>query len=312
MSFPTTLVLVLLASYGLASLVLSLAVAALWRAGGFVSLKRADALLALRLLPAAGSALAVLTVVLPAFLLYEPAHADDKPGPLLVLAAGLALLVMFDGIRRAWRAGRAARAWVHSAPPLRTEAFEDRAQVSLVNLSEPVVAVVGGWRQRIVAAQCVAVACDGEEFRQVLAHEAAHIDARDNLKRLALLAVPDVLAWLPAGRALNAQWQAATEIEADERASGADPHKRLALASALIKVARLAIAGPRSARSARPDGPVDGLEQRIKRLLAPPAGSAPAFPGRRVATSALLAPLLAVPLYAFVHRVIEFLVAFGR
>jgi Zn-dependent protease with chaperone function len=312
MSFPTTLVLVLLASYGLCNLLLSVAVGALWRAGGFLPLKRADALLALRLLPAAGSALAVLTVVLPAFLLYEPAHADDKPGALLVVAAGLALLVIFDGIRRAARAARAARALVRSAPPLRTEAFEDGARVSLVNLSEPVVAVVGGWRQRIVAAHCVAAACDGEEFRQVVAHETAHIDARDNLKLLALLAVPDVLAWLPAGRALNAQWQAAAEIEADERASGADPHKRVALASALIKVARLAIAGPRSARGAHANEPGDGLEQRIKRLLAPPAGGAPAFPGRRIATSALLVPLLAVPLYAFVHRVIEFLVAFGR
>ena len=109
MSFPTTLVLVLLASYGLCNLLLSVAVGALWRAGGFLPLKRADALLALRLLPAAGSALAVLTVVLPAFLLYEPAHADDKPGALLVVAAGLALLVIFDGIRRAARAARAAR-----------------------------------------------------------------------------------------------------------------------------------------------------------------------------------------------------------
>ena len=312
MSFPTTLVLVLLASYGLTNLLLSGVVAAGWRAGGFARLKRADALLALRLLPAAGAALAVLTVVLPAFLLYEPAHADDHPGPLLVLAAGLTLLVCLDGIRRVGQAARAARALVRSAELLRTEAFEDGPEVNLVNLAEPVVAVVGGWRQRIMAAQCVAVACDGEEFRQVVAHEAAHIDARDNLKRLALLAVPDVLAWLPAGRGLNAQWQAATEIEADERASGADPRKRVALASALIKVARLAIAGPRPARSVCASGPGGGLEQRIKRLLAPSSGRARAFPGRRVATSALLAPLLAVPLYAFVHRVIEFLVAFGR
>jgi hypothetical protein len=37
-----------------------------------------------------------------------------------------------------------------------------------------------------------------------------------------------------------------------------------------------------------------------------------AFPGRRLLTCALLVPLLAVPLYASVQRLIEVLVAFGR
>lgn len=312
MNFDVTFPLVLLASYGLCNALLSVAVAWGWRAGRFRQFVAADAMLWIRLLPTVGSVLATATVVLPAFLLYEPAHAHDKPGPVLVLAALLALAVCADGLRRAWGAWRAARRLMRRSEPLATRSLGAGTEVRVVNLAEPVVAVVGSWRQRIVAAHCVAAACDGEEFRQVIAHEAAHMDARDNLKLLAVLAMPDVLAWLPAGRALNARWQAASELEADERASGTDPRKRVALASALIKVARLALAGSRAKHNGHASGHVGGLEQRIKRLLAPPQGSGPAFPGRRVMTSALLAPLLAVPLYAFVHRLIELLVAFGR
>lgn len=311
MSFGVTLTLVLLASYGLSSLLLCAAVGLCWRAGWLARLGRADAVLGVRLLPAAGSALLVLTIVLPAFLLHEPPHAHDKPGALLLSSAALAVLVLADGVRRGWRAWRAARALMCSPQPLRVQTAGG-ADVSVLDVEEPLVAVVGGWRQRIVAAQCVAVACDGEEFRQVIAHEVAHRDAGDNLKWLALVAIPDVLAWMPTGKGLAAQWRAVTELEADERASGADPHKRVALASALIKVARLSLATGRAHRVSRFSAQIGGLEQRIRRLLAPPPGGRATFPGRQVMTTALLVPLFAMPLYACIHRLIEVLVAFGR
>jgi Zn-dependent protease with chaperone function len=310
-SFDLTLTLVVLSSFGLANLLLSGLLALGWRLGLMARMVRADAILGIRLAPAVGSALLALTIVLPAFLRDEPPHAHDRPGALLVVSAALAVLVLIDGLRRGWRAWRAARHWVADPAPLERSAAAP-AEVSVINVSEPVVALVGGWRQRIVAARCVEAACDSEEFRQVIAHEAAHRDARDNLKLLAVLAMPDVLAWLPAGRALTAQWRAATELEADERASGTDPRKRVALASALIKVARLTLERGRPLQSVRTSSRCGGLEHRIRRLLAPSAGVGRAFPGRRVMTSALLAPLLALPLYALVHRAIEVLVALGR
>jgi beta-lactamase regulating signal transducer with metallopeptidase domain len=186
------------------------------------------------------------------------------------------------------------------------------ADVTVIDVQEPLVGVVGSLRQRIIAARCVASACDHEEFRQVLAHEAAHMDARDNLKLLMLLTLPDALAWLPAGSALTERWRAATELEADERASGADPRKRLALASALIKVARMSIASGRARTASAASTPFSGLEHRVRRLLAPSPALRRTFPGRRLITCALLFPLLAVPLYAAVHRIIEALVTFGR
>ena len=311
MSFDVTLTLVVLASFGLANVLLSGLLALGWRLGLIARMVRADAILGIRLVPAVGSALLALTIVLPAFLRDEPPHAHDRPGALLIVSAALAVLALMDGLRRGRRAWRAARELVPDAAPLE-QSTAVQAEVSVINVTEPVVALVGGWRQRIVAARCVEAACDSEEFRQVIAHEAAHRDARDNLKLLAVLSMPDVLAWLPAGRALTAQWRAATELEADERASGADPRKRVALASALIKVARLTVARGRPPRTVRASGRFGGLEHRIRRLLGPSTGGVRAFPGRRVMTSTLLVPLLAMPLYALVHRVIEVLVAFGR
>ena len=309
MSFDLTFPLVVLAAYGLLNLLLSAGVVLAWRAGLRRHLTDADAVLAIRLLPATGSATLVLTVVLPAFLLYEPPHAHDHPGPLLVASALFTLLVLLDGARRGLRSWRATRALLRRAQPLPSHRG---AAVSVINVKEPLVGVVGGWRQRIVAARCVAAACDREEFRQVLAHETAHMHAGDNLKLLMLLMMPDALAWLPTGSALTEHWRAATELEADERASGSDPRKRVALASALIKVARLSIASGRPRRAARSQAPLCGLEQRVRRLLAPSTAMRRGFPGRRVLTCALLVPLLAVPLYASVHRLIEAFVAFGR
>lgn len=314
MSFDVTFPLVVLAAYGLCNLLLSAAVVLAWRAGLRKRLIDADAVLAVRLLPAMGSMTLVVAVVLPAFLLYEPPHAQDHPGPLLVASALFALLVLGDGARRGLTAWRTTRALVGGSEPLRTHRAAGGAEVTVINVKEPLVGVVGSWKQRIIAARCVAEACDDEEFRQVLAHEAAHLDARDNLKLLMLLTMPDALAWLPTGRALTEHWRAATELEADERASGSDPRQRVALASALIKVARLSLASGRprhAAEARRPSGPL-GLEHRIRRLLAPSRAIRHNFPGRRVLTCALLVPLLAVPLYAYVHRLIEALVAFGH
>lgn len=312
MSFDVTFPLVMLAAYGLFNLLLSAAVVLAWRAGLHRHVTEADAVLGIRLLPATASAILVLTVVLPAFVLYEPRQAHDQPGPLLVLSALFALLVLGDGIRRGLRASRATRALLRGSRPLLTQRAAGGAQVTVIQAKEPLVGVIGGLRQRIVAARCVATACDHEEFRQVLAHEAAHMRARDNLKLLLLLTLPDALAWLGTGRALTDHWRAATDLEADERASGADPRQRLALASALIKVARLSLASGRPRRACRVGAPASGLEHRVRRLLAPSSAATRNFSGRRLLTCALLVPLLAVPLYASVHRLIEALVAFGR
>jgi Zn-dependent protease with chaperone function len=306
------LCLVLLAMFALITLTLSALVALAWCAGLKHRLAASADLLALRLLPAAGAVLLVLTVVLPAFLSQEPHQVRETAGPMLVVLGALSFVALAHGIWRGWQACAAARALLRHCGPPRRWLVAGGQKVHVVDVPEPLVAVIGGWRPRIVAAECVIGACSPEEFQQVMAHEAAHVSARDNLKQLLLIASPDLLAWTPVGAVLAQRWRAAAEIEADQRATQNDSRRRLALAAALIKVAR--------ALGAREGGlpvlslPVasDDVGGRVRQLLAPPdASSQRAASARAVIACALLTPVAALPLYPWVHELIETLVRLG-
>lgn len=310
MNPAVVLALVLLATYGLLALMLSALVALAWRAG----LERARAtsldLLALRLLPAAGALLIALTVVLPAFLSFEPRHEQEAAGPWLWVLAMLAAAALVGGIRRGWHAVRAARALLkccRAAPP----GAGTGPVVHLVDSAEPLVAVIGAWRPCIVATESVRAACSGEEFSAVLAHEAVHLAAWDNLKLLLLLAAPDALALTPLATVLEERWRAAAECEADQRATGGDRERRLALASALIKVARLVRSGAAKQRTLAMPVAADDVVGRVRALLEPPPRPLPARLCLALAGGALLIPLLALPRYALLYDVIERLVGLG-
>ncbi|HXY96868.1 MAG TPA: M56 family metallopeptidase [Steroidobacteraceae bacterium] len=312
MNSPALLGLVLLASFALLSLFLSALTALWWRA----TASRPDLgsldLLCLRLLPATGALLLVLTVVLPAFLRYEPRDEREAAGPVLWALAAFAVACLAHGIWRGARACGAARALLARCRNGAPYDAGDGQRVQLLNAAEPLVAVIGAWRPHVVASESVRTACSAEEFRAVLAHEAAHLAARDNLKLLLLLAAPDVLAWTPLAGSLTSRWRAAVEQEADQRATGTDRERRLALASALLKVARL-VRGHEAGRPAL-GMPVaaDDVAGRVRGLLAPPARPLRARLPLALAIGALLVPLLALPGHPLLHELIERLVEFGR
>lgn len=305
------LVLVLLAAFALAGLALAALLAVAWHVG----LRRAALtsldLVGLRLLPAAGALLIVLAVVLPAFLSFEPEREQETAGPWLIVLAAFAAACLGAGLWRAWRALRAARSLL-SDYRLHSHGAGQGAPVHIVAASEPLVAVVGAWRPCVVATDSVQAACDGEEFRAVLAHEAAHVTAHDNLKLLLLIAAPDALSLTPLAASLTERWRAAAESEADARATGTDAGRRLALASALIKLARLINRreAPRPALGMSVAG--DDVPARVRALLEPPARPVPPRLLAALATCALLIPLLALPRYALLHELIELLVGLGR
>jgi len=308
---PVLLALVLLATFGLVSLLLSGLLALAWRAGlGRVSATSLD-LLALRLLPSAGGLLIALTVVLPAFLGFEPRREQEAAGPLLIALAALAIATLAGGIWRGWRAARAARTLLDRCRP-EALAGTQGMPVHVVESSEPLVAVIGAWRPRIVATKSVRAACSGEEFGAVLAHEAAHLAARDNLKLLLLTAAPDALALTPFAAALAERWRAAAEYAADQRATRGNPERRLALASALIKVARLVQSRTAPQRALGMPVAKDDVQGRVRALLGPPACPPRARILAALAAGGLLVPLLALPRYAQLHELIEQLVGLGR
>jgi len=251
-------------------------------------------------------------VVLPAFLLYEPAHELEQPGPLLVALAMIALLSVGDGLRRGWRACAATQALYANCRHADRRLLTAGKTVEVVDVPEPIVAVIGGRRPRIIASQDVLNTLSQEELHHVVAHEAAHVLARDNLKLLLLIVCPDVLAWLPDGARMAARWRAAVEFEADERAVGADRHGRIALASALIKVARLVTHAERPFAALSMSIAVDDVEGRVRRLLSPSPGLSGTVAGWRLIALAVLVPVAGIALYWPVHRFIEALVAFGN
>jgi BlaR1 peptidase M56 len=306
--FAARLALVLLAAFGLAALMLSAVLALAWHSGlGRARLTSGD-LLAARLFPVGGGLIVVLTGVLPAFLLYEPAHEPEAIGPLVIALALLALATLMHGVARGGRAYLAARRILRDVgSPEPASAF------AVVDAAEPIVAVVGGWRPRIIAARSVLTACEPDEWRQVLAHEAAHVVALDNLKFLLLLASPDALAWTPLAASLKARWRAATEFEADERAAGGDPRKRVALASALLKVARLSSRGPGPRAELSISVASADVEERVRRLLRHEQSDTPRRLRVREALGAcaLLVPPIAVPLYPRIQDLTELLVRLG-
>jgi hypothetical protein len=310
MSFAETLWLVLAGVYALACTLLSIGVAFCWHAGFGRRRSSAAELLALRLLPAVGAAFLTLTVALPAFLIHEPRHEAEPAGPLLVLLVLLALGALSHGVWRGGRAWGATRALLARLSPV--DRYDARAGrcVDIVGVSQPLAAAVGVWRPRILAADRVRAALSEEEFRLIIAHEVAHISAHDNMKLLLQIVSPDPLAWLPAGIALTERWRAAVELEADARAGGRDARRRVALASALLKVARLSSGSLRPAALSMPIV-VDDVDGRVRELLSPISNPHRSLLTAALAAGALMIALAGVPLQAGVHESIESLVAFG-
>jgi hypothetical protein len=310
MSAALTLAIVMLATFGLTSLVLAGVVAIGWHAGLKRVRSAAADLLALRLLPVAGAALLSVAVVLPAFLSYEPHRDREAAGPLLLALAVFAALTLGHGIWRGWRALSAARGVLQACGPAKRCLVENGCIVRVVDSAKPIVGVIGGWRPQVITAECVIAACNRDEFRQVIAHEAAHVSARDNLKLLLLLACPDALAWTALGATLADRWRTAAEFAADQRASGDDPQKRVALAAALIKVARLFDTQRGAWHALTMPVARDDVAGRVRQLLTP-AQATSATVSKALLSVALLAPFAALPLYALVHELIETLVRFG-
>jgi Zn-dependent protease with chaperone function len=234
---------------------------------------RARLLFALRVAPPALAAALVLALLVPAYMLYEPTHTDERVGVKLLLlasasAAGV-LLALWRVARTCASTRRLARDWARRAEPVRVAG----ARVPAYRLSHrfPVIAVVGVLRPRLFIASQIFDALTPRELSAALAHERGHVEARDNLKRALLQAGQDALLPLaPLGRGLRREWQRESELAADEFAAAAGPRAALDLASAIVKISKLVPAG---ARPALPAGAhllgdeEGGTSRRVRNLL---------------------------------------------
>jgi hypothetical protein len=269
--------------------------------------------LALRLAPAALSLAFVAAVFLPSYWQYEPREPGEGIDLTSIALALTAVVTFVSAAGRgvsAWRrASRRTRAWLQTAQPLTLDGTTVPAFA--IDAAPPVMALVGIVRPRLLIARGVLEAFTDEELRASVAHEARHRCAWDNLKRLAMCAAPDVLAWTSTARAIEQQWASRSEHMADREACDSR-QARCALASALVKAARLM---PVRTPVAEPISTLVGggeIASRVQRLLddGVPAAVVEPSPRNRILAALLAAALVAgyAPLLHVVHGATEALI----
>ena len=326
MSRPVLIVTVALAAYTMLSVAASIVVALAWRSG-FARRQcsspvvRARRLLWLRATPSLAPALLTLGVVTPAFAIFEPDRPSEFAGPAvmaLALAASIQLAVSLGIVLAAALRTRAAtRAWLKGSVQLNVEPPAG-VPAYVIDAVAPIVALVGAFRPKLVAARSVIEACTAAELAAIVAHERGHLCSRDNLKRLLMASAPDALRWAPVHQEIAVAWNDAAEDAADDAATPGGAASRVDLAALLIKVARLTPRPVWPAATVSPFVEPSGLDRRVRRLLAGPgavtSGRFPALPAiTMLAGCALVTALATRPgTLERIYGVVEALVAFGR
>jgi Zn-dependent protease with chaperone function len=269
----------------------------------------ADAVLALRLLPALAAAWASLGLVLPAFLAHEPRSTREAIGPVLWLAAAAALWLAGASLARGTlllrATGRARRLWDRLGQPRGSEAG---LPVTGLPGAGSIAAVAGFLRPRLYVSDRLRRALTTREWELVRAHELAHAASGDNLKALLLRAAPDALGRHGAAPVLERLWARAAEREADHEAVRLAGGSPLDLAEVLLKVARLAAPAAPPQLVAHGFFGAEELSSRIARLLDEGSPAAPAHPPRAplVALAAAFTGLAAAsPRWPEVHAALE-------
>jgi beta-lactamase regulating signal transducer with metallopeptidase domain len=192
--------------------------------------------IALRLAPPCLSILTVLCVCIPSYLRYETNFATEEIGWLCLMPACLGFLICVVAF------AKAIRAVVQSSSLSSTlcAANEPNSWQLAQGVKElPSMALVGLLKPKVVVSPRVLETLTNEQFLAALDHERAHRFSRDNLKRLLILLAPDLLPFASSFRAMENHWERSAELSADDFATRGQPRRSIALAEALIKLARL-------------------------------------------------------------------------
>ncbi len=227
------------ASFALFYFVLSATSSLVWIAVRRRSLQSTELLFALLASPMLVSAAAVLFLVVPSFLRFEPMTSDEPAGGPLLTFAIIGATIVLTGMLRA------ATAWMRTRRSVRnwtTGAVTSNLQADLPILttpsSSPAAVVAGITRPTLLISRSTTEALNSNELRLVIAHEREHARRRDNLRKLLLAA-----NFMPFRRQIEQEWILASELAAD-RAAVANGYDACDLAAALVKVSRMACVQP--------------------------------------------------------------------
>lgn len=220
--------------------------------------------IALRLGPACLSIFAVLCVCLPSYLGYEGNLMTEEVGWPSVVLATLGLLI---GLLASVRAARAVLQSSALSKNLRAAKDSNYWYLDSKDDVFPSMALVGLLEPRVVISPGILETLTNEQFQATLDHERAHRSSNDNLKRLFILLAPDLFPFVRSFRRMEDHWNRYAELSADDFATQGQPGRSIALAEALIKLAKFEggqsspplVSGLFSAS--------EGLTLRVERLL---------------------------------------------
>jgi hypothetical protein len=272
----------------------------------------------IRILPAGIAIVFVLGVCTPSYVRFEPDMAREEVGFACLAMAFLGALIC------AVAAGRGIRAAIHST----RFAHRCRRCGSVVHLAgkpsemfviqgpRPFLVQSGVFRPHFAISQRLLNEFSDAELDAALGHERAHWLSRDNLKRLLVVFLPDIVPFWKTFDPLERAWAKFAERAADDVVSGEGAGFALSLAAALVRLARMrgTMEPPSWAlRVASSLGGSDDLRGRVERLLAPTrcVGAEPAGHGRifwgiaSFLTVSCLAALASPMLQAAAHQLLE-------
>lgn len=198
--------------------------------------------LTLRLLPFTTALLIVAGLCIPSYLRYEQNTGSESTGRLCLLAAALGFGLCLTTLARAIRALLQLRS-IHQQTKQLTNHPSTPTPLCIADPNTPgapLLSLVGILTPRLIVSPRLLQTLSPDQFDAALAHEQAHLLSRDNLKRLLLAITPGPLPFAPAPRSIERQWAHYAELAADESASRGMPQRGIALAEALLHVARLA------------------------------------------------------------------------
>jgi beta-lactamase regulating signal transducer with metallopeptidase domain len=223
----------------------------------------ANLLFALRIFPLLLALLITAAFAIPSFLLLEPRSIieplGDVPLALALIGSFLVLYGFSNAVSAMRRASRTVAAWEHSAEAVATDL---PFPVLRMRPRVPALTAAGILRPRILLSGSAEFVLNGNELRNALNHELAHIRRRDNLKKLLLRFVA-----FPGMHKLDAAWVEISEMAADDAAvsSTADA---LDLAAALIKLSNIKGSEPSpDLTAALVHGNTKSINTRVERLI---------------------------------------------
>jgi len=223
-------------------------------------------LFASRILPLVASVFITFVFVVPSFQLLEPRSINEGMGS-MPLALGICALVLiacgcYRVVAAQTKTRRVVARWLQGAQRLD---FDDAAQNQALSATfrsktAPPVTLVGVRNPRVLISESTFSLLSHDELRIALKHELAHMQSRDNLKKLVFRFCP-----FPGMASLESAWSQAAELAADD-AAVSNLDNAIDLAAALVKLSRLL---PVEAAPVCTVGFVTGsITARVARLLA--------------------------------------------